>query len=136
MDSIAALVEAVRKRAETLPPGTWIRGRGYDHTRLVEGRHPNRTDFDPVAPAHPVVFTRTCGHILAWNTKARELAGLSEEAPDPDGGRYDRDPDGRLLGGSYESGERADPGGGPAIEGAAAPLARRREPRLPRCRRH
>jgi hypothetical protein len=102
MDSIAALVEAVRERAETQPPGTWIRGRGYDHTRLVEGRHPNRTDFDPVAPEHPVVFTRTCGHILAWNTRARELAGLSEEAPDPDAGRYDRDPGGRLLGVSYE----------------------------------
>ncbi|MBK7125335.1 MAG: amidohydrolase [Dehalococcoidia bacterium] len=102
MDSIRAIVEEVRKRAAALPAGTWIRGRGYDHSRLVEQRHPNRHDFDAVAPEHPVIFTRTCGHILAFNTKAIELAGLSLTAPDIDGGRYDRDGDGRLLGVSYE----------------------------------
>ncbi len=102
MDSIAAIVEEVRKRAERQPAGTWIRGRGYDHTKLVEQRHPNRHDFDAVAPNHPVLFTRTCGHINAWNTKALELSGLPETAPDPDGGRYDREADGRLLGVSYE----------------------------------
>ena len=102
MDSIAALVEAVRERAQALPAGALIRGRGYDHTKLAEDRHPNRDDFDPVAPDHPVIFTRTCGHILAWNSKALELSGLRDDAPDPDGGRYDRDGEGRLLGVSYE----------------------------------
>ncbi|MEZ4491958.1 MAG: amidohydrolase [Dehalococcoidia bacterium] len=102
MQSIAAIVEEVRKRAATLPPGTWIRGRGYDQSRLAEQRHPNRHDFDPVSPDHPVLFTRTCGHIIAFNSNALELSGLPETAPDPDGGRYDRDGDGRLLGVSYE----------------------------------
>ena len=102
MGSIRAIVEEVRKKAATLPPGTWIRGRGYDQSRLAEGRHPNRHDFDPVSPEHPVIFTRTCGHILAFNTKAIELAGLSLSAPDMEGGRYDRDGDGKLLGVSYE----------------------------------
>src|SRR5262245_48212215 len=53
MGSIRALAEAVRERAAALPPGAWIRGRGYDQTRLAERRHPNRMDFDPVAPEHP-----------------------------------------------------------------------------------
>jgi predicted amidohydrolase YtcJ len=102
MESIAAIVDAVRERAAVLPAGTLIRGRGYDHTKLAENRHPNRHDFDAVSPEHPVVFTRTCGHILAFNTKALELSDLSDDAPDPDGGRYDRDSDGSLLGVSYE----------------------------------
>jgi predicted amidohydrolase YtcJ len=102
MGSIRAMVEEVRKKAEALPPGTWIRGSGYDHSRLAEQRHPNRHDFDPVSPDHPVVFTRTCGHILAFNTRAMELANLSMNAPDVDGGRYDRDGEGKLLGVSYE----------------------------------
>ncbi|MGB4862751.1 MAG: amidohydrolase [Tepidiformaceae bacterium] len=102
MGSIRAIVEEVRKKAATLPPGTWIRGRGYDQSRLAEQRHPNRHDFDPVSPEHPVVFTRTCGHIIAFNTKAIELAKLSMTAPDIDGGRYDRDGDGNILGVSYE----------------------------------
>ena len=41
MQSIAALQEAVRRRAQTQPAGTWIRGRGYDQSRLAERRHPN-----------------------------------------------------------------------------------------------
>jgi predicted amidohydrolase YtcJ len=102
MDSVAAIAEAVRRRAEAQPAGSWIRGRGYDHSRLVEQRHPNRHDLDAVAPNHPVVLTRTCGHIVAFNTKAAEVAGLSMQAPDPNGGRYDRDPDGSLLGVAYE----------------------------------
>ncbi|MFQ5380201.1 MAG: amidohydrolase [Dehalococcoidia bacterium] len=101
MQSISALQEAVRERAAKQPPGTWIRGRGYDQTRLAEGRQPNRFDWDPVAPDHPVIFTRTCGHICSVNSKALELAGLSDQEPDPDGGRYER-ADGRITGVCFE----------------------------------
>ena len=102
MGSIAALQEEVRRRAAALPPGTWIRGRGYDQSRLAEGRHPDRRDWDAVAPHHPVAFTRTCGHIVSFNTAAREAAGVAADAPDPDGGRHDRDDAGQLLGVAYE----------------------------------
>jgi predicted amidohydrolase YtcJ len=102
MQSIAAIVEAVRKKAETLPKGTWIRGRGYDQSRLAEQRHPNKHDFDAVSPEHPVVFTRTCGHIQAVNSKALDVAGVNLHTPDPDGGRFDRDDDGTINGVCYE----------------------------------
>ena len=102
MDSIAAIVEAVRKRAADQPAGTWIRGRGYDHSKLVEQRHPNRHDLDAVSPDHPVLLTRTCGHIVAFNTKAAELSGLPLDSEDPAGGRFDRDPDGSVNGVAYE----------------------------------
>jgi predicted amidohydrolase YtcJ len=72
MQSIEALQRAVREGAATQPAGTWIRGRGYDQTRLREGRHPYRDDWDAVAPAHCVIFTRTCGHIAsAWTSPRR-----------------------------------------------------------------
>jgi predicted amidohydrolase YtcJ len=110
--SIRALVEEVRKRAEAQPAGTWIRGRGYDQMKLAERRHPNRFDFDPVSPNHPVIFTRTCGHIAAVNSKAMELAGIGDDTPDPPGGRYDRE-GGRNLGVCYENAQ------GPAQRAAA-----------------
>jgi predicted amidohydrolase YtcJ len=44
MQSIEALQKAVYECAATQPPGTWIRGRGYDQTRLREQRHPTRDD--------------------------------------------------------------------------------------------
>lgn len=102
MGSIAALQEAVRQRAATQPPGTWIRGRGYDQSRLAEKRHPNRDDWDAVAPDHPVIFTRTCGHITSVNGRALQLAGLDATTADPPGGRMDRD-GGRLLGVLYDT---------------------------------
>lgn len=102
MQSISALQEAVRQRAATQPRGTWIRGRGYDQSRLAEGRHPNRDDWDAVAPEHPVIFTRTCGHIQSVNSRAMTLAGVDDATPDPAGGRFDR-ADGRNLGVVYET---------------------------------
>lgn len=102
MQSIRALQEEVRKKAATLPPGTWIRGAGYDQSRLAEQRHPNRWDWDAVAPDHPVVFTRTCGHIMSVNSRALALAGITDETPDPEGGRFDRE-NGRNLGVCYET---------------------------------
>jgi predicted amidohydrolase YtcJ len=102
MQSIETLQKAVYERAATQPPGTWIRGRGYDQTRLRETRHPIRDDWDAVAPDHPVIFTRTCGHIASVNSRALALAGITDQTPDPTGGRYDRD-GGRNLGVAYET---------------------------------
>ena len=102
MQSIHALQEAVRARAVSQPSGTWIRGRGYDQTRLADKRHPNRLDWDLVAPDHPVIFTRTCGHISSVNGRSLALAGITDATPDPPGGRYDR-AGGRHLGVAYET---------------------------------
>jgi predicted amidohydrolase YtcJ len=49
-----------------------------------------------------VIFTRTCGHIQSFNTPAMERAGITDQTPDPGGGRYDR-ANGRLLGVAYET---------------------------------
>jgi predicted amidohydrolase YtcJ len=102
MQSIAALQRAVRERAAAQPAGTWIRGRGYDQSRLAERRHPNRLDWDAVAPDHPVIFIRTCGHIASVSSRAMAVAGIDDETPDPPGGRYDR-ADGKNLGVAYET---------------------------------
>jgi predicted amidohydrolase YtcJ len=102
MQSIEALQKAVYERTATQPPGTWIRGRGYDQTRLRERRHPTRDDWDAVAPDHPIIFTRTCGHISSVNSRALAVAAVTDQTPDPAGGRYDRD-GGRNLGVAYET---------------------------------
>ena len=102
MQSIGALQRAVRERAAAQPAGTWIRGRGYDQSRLAERRHPNRVDWDAVAPDHPVIFIRTCGHIASVNSRALAAAGIDDATPDPPGGKYDR-ADGRNLGVAYET---------------------------------
>ncbi len=100
--SIADLQRELATAARTLPPGSWIRARGYDHTRLAERRHPTRADLDAAAPNHPVYLVRTCGHIAVGNSLAFQLAGVSDATPDPTGGRFERS-DGRLTGLMYEA---------------------------------
>ncbi len=102
LDSIAAIQAAVKAKAATLPPGTWIRGQGYNQMTLAEKRHPNRFDLDAIAPGHPVLLTRTCGHIVAANSRALTLAGITDDTPDMAGGRFDRE-GGRNLGVAYDA---------------------------------
>lgn len=91
ISSIGDIKALIRKAAETTPKGQWIRGWGYDHSKLAEKRHPNRYDLDEAAPDHPVILTRVCAHISAHNSASLKLAGLADDAPDPEGGAMDRE---------------------------------------------
>ncbi|WP_422616111.1 amidohydrolase [Ochrobactrum vermis] len=84
--TLQSLLEAIRDTAASAPPGTWIRARGYDQTKLDIGRHPHKSELDAVAPNHPVMLVRACGHVSIFNSKAFELAGIDEKSPVPDGG--------------------------------------------------
>ncbi|MBN9056932.1 MAG: amidohydrolase [Rhizobiales bacterium] len=84
--TLAALMARISERAATTPKGAWVRGRGYDQVKLDTGRHPTREDLDRAAPDHPVLLTRACGHVSIANSRALELAGITEATPVPDGG--------------------------------------------------
>ena len=88
--SIAELVERIRRRAADRPPGTWLEATGYDETKFAERRHPTRQDLDRASEQHPILVTRTCGHVMALNSLALVEAGVDSATPDPDGGRIDR----------------------------------------------
>lgn len=88
--SIEHILSAVRDAVAHTPPGAWIKGRGYDHNELSEGRHPTVAELDGVAPDHPVFLERTCGHLAVANSAAMRLAGISRETPDPAGGIIER----------------------------------------------
>ena len=95
--TLASLLERISERAATTPKGTWVRSRGYDQVKLDTGRHPTREDLDRAAPDHPVLLTRACGHVSIANSRALELAGITEATPVPDGGVIGVT-DGRLNG--------------------------------------
>jgi predicted amidohydrolase YtcJ len=96
--SIAGIVDLVAAAVRGHDPGDWIVGRGYDHARLAERRHPTRHDLDAVAPDHPVLLIRMCHHIGVANSRALALAGVSRATPDPEGGLFDRDESGEPTG--------------------------------------
>lgn len=96
--SIEDIKEKIKERVETAPPGTWIRGWGYDHSKLEENRHPNRFDLDQVAPDNPVMLTRTCAHISTFNSKGLEIANVNKDTPEIEGGVIEREVDGTPNG--------------------------------------
>lgn len=89
--SIAEIQAALKREAETTPPGEWIRGKGYNEFRLEEKRHPTRWDLDAVAPNHPVKLTHRSRHAHVLNSPALSLLGIDRHSPDPPGGIIDRD---------------------------------------------
>lgn len=95
--TLAALLDALAARAAVTPKGEWITGRGYDHFLLDTGRHPFREELDSVCPDHPVLITRTDGHISVANSLALRRAGIDESTPQPDGGHIEHQ-NGRLTG--------------------------------------
>ncbi|WP_324764774.1 amidohydrolase (plasmid) [Sinorhizobium meliloti] len=84
--TLAALLGRISDRTATTPKGGWVRARGYDQVKLDTGRHPTRDDLDRVAPDHPVLLTRACGHVSVANSRALELAGITEATAVPEGG--------------------------------------------------
>lgn len=106
--SIAQIQQAVLRQTRRILPGQWIRGVGYDDTKTTDKRILNRWDLDEVAPEHPVFIQHISGHWAVTNTKGLETGGVREDAPDPRGGVYGRDPQiGKLNGILYEQAEFA-----------------------------
>ncbi len=99
--SIAELVDAVRDRRarEGFDPDTeWIEGWGYDEAKFAEHRSPTRWDLDAGCSDAPVCILRACAHVRCVNSRALELAGITRDTPDPEGGVIERDENGEPTG--------------------------------------
>ncbi len=97
--SIAEIQAALRQRAAKTPAGEWVLGFKYDDTKTAEGRFLTTQDLDAVSTEHPVCVQHRGGHTAYVNSLALQMAGVSDETPDPPGGHFHRDPvTGRLSG--------------------------------------
>src|ERR1700686_3885558 len=103
--SIAEILKALRERASKTPPGEWVLGFKYDDTKTSEGRPLTREELDAAVPDHPVFVQHRGGHTAWVNSPAIKLAKIGDHTPDPEGGKYDRDPTtGHLTGHVRETG--------------------------------
>ena len=96
--SLAAVQDALRQRAETTPPGQWIKGQGWNETDWPEPRLLTRQDLDAAAPDHPVMLWRSDLHLACANSLALRMAGITAATPDPEAGVVDRDFRGEAMG--------------------------------------
>lgn len=100
-DEIVAMVAAAVKKAK---PGEWILGRGWHQEKWDKVPEPNieglpfHFELSKVSPNNPVFLTHASGHAGYANAKAMELAGITKETPDPEGGEIVRDGEGNPIG--------------------------------------
>src|SRR5947209_2981153 len=96
--TIADVQKAISERVARTEPGKWVMASsGWHESILEEGRMPIRHELDQVSPNNPVFIPRG-GHVITVNSKALELAGITKETPNPDGGVIVRDANGEATG--------------------------------------
>ena len=96
--SAEAITAMVGERAKKAPAGEWIVGRGWDQNDWAIQKFPTRETLDRVSGDHPVWLRRVDGHAAWANTRALELAGVTQATADPPGGRIERASDGTPTG--------------------------------------
>ena len=107
LPSIAAIKDAIRKRAAQTPAGNWVLGFKYDDTKMAEGRPINRQDLDEAAPNNPVYIQHRGGHTAFVNSAALNKADINDQTPNPAGGAYEHGGDGKLTGRVMDNGNAA-----------------------------
>ena len=96
--SYEEVIALVKGRADFVPSGTWILGRGWDQNDWADENFPTHQALSAAVPRHPVYLERVDGHAALANEMAMNLAGLDRHTEDPDGGKILRDADGRPTG--------------------------------------
>lgn len=92
-------VQTIADWAQTIPEGDWVLGRGWIEREWTdEQRFLDRTDVDAFTQNKPLYMPRADGVSALVNTRALELAGVTRDTPDPEGGRFERDLDGNPTG--------------------------------------
>ena len=97
---IKLLGEHARNESRSVAP---IRGFGYDHHRLTEGRHPTAVELDRVANDRTVTVMHVSGHGFSVNSHGLAEAGITAATLTPPGGVIDRDEDGRPTGRVFDA---------------------------------
>jgi len=98
VESVSEIQDLIRAKVEEIGEGEWITGYGWSEDELSEGRRPLLADLDLVAPNNPVTLTRAGGHSAVVNSLALELADITIDTPQPEGGVIERDENGELNG--------------------------------------
>lgn len=96
--TLPSALERVQRRAAETPRGQWLSGRGWDQSSWEGGAFPTAAALDAVAPDHPVLLQRKCGHASWLNSHALKLAGITGDTADPEGGEIMRDEKGQPTG--------------------------------------
>ncbi len=96
--SIAEMQQLIKDKVKHIFAGKWIIGQGWNETRFKEQRMPTFADLDEAAPDNPVILYREAAMICVVNTRAMQVAGVTEQTAVPEGGAIDKNSRGQFNG--------------------------------------
>jgi len=67
----------------------FIVGRGWNQENLKEKRMPTKEELDLVSTDKPIIIIRVCGHVAVCNSKTLEIANISQDSKQIEGGTFD-----------------------------------------------
>lgn len=70
----AQVLAMTRAALKNVRPGEWLKGRGYHDNLDID-----KAALDAISTEVPIVLVRACGHVASANSKALELAGITED---------------------------------------------------------
>jgi len=99
-DTKESLIQKMKVALKDVPAGGWLFGFGVDPSRTTPFMAElTADDLDKVSKDVPVFIVNQSGHIGYVNHKALELAGVTNQSPNPPGGGvYVKDAKGNLTG--------------------------------------
>jgi len=100
----AEVMEKLRKAAAEKQVGEWISAFGYDPILIRELKSLTASDLDDISTANPIFIMLQSMHTVYVNHKAFEIAGITDDTPQPEGGTFVKDVNGRLTGMVIEQG--------------------------------
>ena len=100
--SKAEMLDKIKQKANTVDPGKWLIGMGWDENLFTEGSIPTIEELDFVAPHCPIYLKRVCHHAFLVNSKALEMSHYHPSIDVPKGGSvvldsHSKKPTGLLL---------------------------------------
>ena len=99
-DTKESLTQKMKAALKDVPAGGWLFGFGVDPSRTTPFMAElNADDLDKVSKDVPIFIVNQSGHIGYVNHKALELAGVTDQTPNPAGGGiFVKDAKGKLTG--------------------------------------
>lgn len=88
----------LKEEVEKEKQGEWIIGDGWNENNFLDRKIFHRRELDEFSPNHPMLLSRVCRHAFLANTKALELAGITNDTENPPGGIIVRDENGEATG--------------------------------------
>ncbi len=97
-DSEQQAVQRVADFAAANPEVEWIQGRGWNQVLWQSNEFPTAASLDAIGDDRPIWLGRVDGHAAWANSRAMQLAGISAQSRDPEGGQIIRDSAGNPTG--------------------------------------